>query len=105
VNVQLKKGLLETGVLRYLARQPSYGYEIISTVSQYTPLSESTLYTILKRLESQGYLTTYREEYDGRLRKYYEITKTGMVKLDEFQLEYAEIQQILNYILGGNDEV
>jgi PadR family transcriptional regulator PadR len=77
----------------------------MSAVAEYAPMSESTLYTILKRLENQGCLSTYREEYDGRLRKYYEITKIGGVKLNEFKMEYAEIQPMLNYILGGNNEV
>jgi PadR family transcriptional regulator PadR len=105
MNTQLRKGLLETCVLKYLAQQPSYGYGIISAVSEYAPMSESTLYTILKRLENQGCLSTHREEYDGRLRKYYEITKVGDAKLNEFRSEYAEIQPILNYILGGNNGI
>jgi PadR family transcriptional regulator PadR len=104
MDTQLKKGLLEMCVLKYLARQPSYGYEIITGVSEFVPMPESTLYTILKRSENQGYLMTRRKECEGRLRKYYKLTRSGRKKLNAFKGEYAKMQQLLTYILGGNDE-
>jgi PadR family transcriptional regulator PadR len=105
MDTQLRKGLLEMCVLKYLARQPSYGYEIMLNMPGCAAMSESTLYTILKRLEHQDYLTTYTQEYDGRLRKYYEITKAGMIKLNEFKGENVKMQQILTYILEDNHEI
>jgi PadR family transcriptional regulator PadR len=98
MDTQLKKGLLEICVLKYLSRQPSYGYEIMLGMSKGTLLSESTLYSILRRLEVGGYLETYREEHDGRLRKYYEITRDGATRLNEFRTEAARIEEILKYI-------
>ncbi|GHU07839.1 PadR family transcriptional regulator [Alphaproteobacteria bacterium] len=105
IDTQLKKGLLEMCVLKYLSGDPSYGYEIMVGVAEHAAISESTLYAILHRLESQGMLSTYREEHDGRLRKYYEITRAGIIKLNEFKGENAKMQQILGYIIGGEDEV
>jgi PadR family transcriptional regulator PadR len=104
MDTQLKKGLLEICVLRYLSSDPSYGYEIMLGVSQQMPMSESTLYSILSRLASSGYLTTYREEHDGRLRKYYEITRDGVIRLDEFRAESARVEKILSYIRGGHND-
>jgi Predicted transcriptional regulators len=104
MDSQLKKGLLEMCVLRHLSSQPSYGYEIITDISEYATISESTLYTILYRLEKNKCLATYREEHDGRLRKYYKITKEGKKRLKEFKGENIKMQQILTYIIGGKDE-
>lgn len=104
MDSQLKKGLLEMCVLKYLSHNPSYGYEIMTNVSQYDPISESTLYTILYRLERNNFLTTYREEHDGRLRKYYKITRKGRERLREFKGENIKMQQMLTYIIGENNE-
>ena len=69
MDAQLKKGLLEVCVLVSLKKEESYGYKIISDISPYIEISESTLYPILKRLEQTGCLTTRTKEYNGRLRK------------------------------------
>ena len=68
---QLKRGLIEICVLAAIRKQDSYGYQIIKDISPYLSISESTLYPILKRLESNGNLTVYSIEHNGRLRKYY----------------------------------
>ena len=81
MDAQLKKGLLEVCVLVSLKKEESYGYKIISDVSPYIEISESTLYPILKRLEATGCLTTRTKEYNGRLRKYYMITDAGKKKI------------------------
>ena len=65
VDVQLKKGLLELCVLVSLKKEESYGYKIITDISPYVDISESTLYPILKRLEATGALTTRSKEYNG----------------------------------------
>jgi PadR family transcriptional regulator PadR len=43
-------------------------------------VSESALYPVLRRLESQGLLETYSMEYSGRLRRYYRITSDEELK-------------------------
>ena len=73
MDVQLKRGILEICVLASVKGEDSYGYKIIKDIQPYMEISESTLYPILKRLESSGCLTHYSVEHNGRLRKYYQI--------------------------------
>ena len=73
MDVQLKRGILDVCVLKAIKREDSYGYKIIKDLSPYVEMTESTLYTILKRLESLEMLTVKSVEYGGRLRKYYHI--------------------------------
>ena len=54
---QLKRGLLDVCVLAAIKSEDSYGYKIIKDMKPYIELSESTLYTILKRLETADMLT------------------------------------------------
>ena len=84
MDAQLKKGLLDVCVLAVLRRGESYGYKIIADVAPYIEISESTLYPILKRLESSGAVTAHSREYNGRLRKYYAITEKGQRRILEF---------------------
>ena len=52
MDVQLKRGILDVCVLAAIKDEDSYGYKIIKDLRPYANLSESTLYTILKRLEN-----------------------------------------------------
>ena len=54
---QLKRGLLDVCVLAAIKSEDSYGYKIIKDMKPYIELSESTLYTVLKRLETASMLT------------------------------------------------
>ena len=105
MDAQLKKGLLDGCVLAAIRSEESYGYKIISDISPYIEISESTLYPILKRLESMSMVTTYTEEYNGRLRKYYMITKRGKERLKEFEKDLEEFERVYKFICGrvGND--
>lgn len=98
MDVQRKKGLLEVCVLAALCKEPSYGYKIIKDVSACIDISESTLYPILKRLESGGCVTTYTQEYNGRLRKYYYITPLGRIRIADFLEEWDEIKKVYTFI-------
>ncbi len=98
MDIQLKRGLLDVCVLAAIKDEDSYGYKIIKDMKPYLELSESTLYTILKRLESAEMLTVRTAEHDGRLRKYYHITKRGLNRLDEFRDDWKEIMAIYRFI-------
>lgn len=98
LDAQLKKGMLEVCVLAALRKEESYGYKIISDVSPYIEISESTLYPILKRLESTGCVTTRSKEYNGRLRKYYMITEQGKRKIHDFIADLDELDRVYKYI-------
>ena len=97
---QLKRGLIEVCVLAAIRKQDSYGYQIIKDISPYLSISESTLYPILKRLESNGYLTVYSIEHNGRLRKYYQITQAGLGKIEDFKQEWNKLQKAYDFITG-----
>ena len=97
---QLKRGLIEVCVLAAIRKQDSYGYQIIKDITPYISISESTLYPILKRLESNGNLTVYSIEHNGRLRKYYQITQAGLGKIEDFKEEWNKLQKAYDFIAG-----
>ena len=104
MDVQLKRGLLDVCVLAAIKNKDSYGYKIIKDMKPYLELSESTLYTILKRLESAAMLTVRSAEHGGRLRKYYHITGAGLRRIEEFKDEWKEIVAIYRFVTKGEDE-
>ena len=98
MDIQLKRGLLDVSVLAAIKNEDSYGYQIIKDMKPYVTMSESTLYTILKRLETAQMLSVRSVEHDGRLRKYYHITEKGRERINEFRRDFKEILTIYRYI-------
>ena len=101
---QLKRGLLDVCVLAAIQNEDSYGYQIIKDMKPYLEMSESTLYTILKRLESAQMLTVRSVEHGGRLRKYYHITEAGRGRIRDFQNEWKEIMAIYRFVTRGEED-
>jgi PadR family transcriptional regulator PadR len=99
VDIQLKRGLLDVCVLAAIRNEDSYGYKIIKDMKPYLELSESTLYTILKRLETADMLTVRSAEHDGRLRKYYRITDAGKLRIEEFKRDWEEIMAVYQFVV------
>ena len=104
MDIQLKRGLLEVCVLTAIKNEPSYGYKIIKDMAPYIVMSESTLYTILKRLEMANMLTVKTAEHDGRLRKYYHITKAGLGRIEDFKDEWREVMSIYQFVTKEDSE-
>ena len=104
MDIQLKRGLLDLCVLAAIKNEDSYGYKIIKDMKPYIELSESTLYTILKRLEAAEMLTVRTAEHDGRLRKYYHITDVGLKRIEDFKEEWREIMSIYRFVTRGDTE-
>ena len=100
MNTQLKRGILDICVLASLRNSESYGYKIVKDVSLIIPITESTLYPILKRLENNNSVLSYSVEHNGRLRKYYKITDIGLKKIDDFLTSWQAIQKAYEFILG-----
>ena len=88
MDTQRKKGLLDICVLAVLKRGPSYGYMIMGEVS--------------KCIEISG--VTYKQEHNGRTRKYYEITEVGDEKIRSFLNEWEEIEKIYAFIQENSKE-
>ena len=100
---QLKRGLLDVCVLAAIGTEDSYGYKIIKDMKPYVELSESTLYTILKRLETAQLLTVRSAEHGGRLRKYYRITEAGRGRIEDFKEDWKEILAIYRFVTREED--
>ena len=104
MDAQLKRGMLDICVLSAIKNKESYGYQIIKDISEYVKISESTLYPILRRLETANYLTVRTAEHSGRLRKYYMITADGLNRIEEFKTEWKDIMAIYKYIVKEDEQ-
>ena len=104
MDIQLKRGLLDVCVLAAIKNEDSYGYKIIKDMKPYIELSESTLYTILKRLETANMLIVHTAEHGGRLRKYYHITKEGLKRIEDFKAEWKEMIAIYKFVTKESED-
>ena len=100
MDIQLKRGYIEICILAAMLKDDTYGYKLIKDVSEYIEISESTLYPILRRLETSGCVKVRTEEYNGRLRKYYGITTTGKERIKEFLEEFKDVMRVYKFIEG-----
>ena len=98
MDIQLKRGLLDICVLAAIKDEESYGYQIIKDMKPYVELSESTLYPILRRLETASLLTVRSAPHNGRLRKYYRITPLGLKRIEDVKEEWQEILAIYRFV-------
>ena len=101
MSFQVGAALLDACVLAILLREDAYGYVLTQNVKEILNVSESTLYPVLRRLQKENYLTTYDVPYDGRNRRYYQITGTGKEKLSEYQSQWNGYKEKVDKILLG----
>ena len=94
--------LIEFLILSVLQKEDSYGYEISRTVKLVAEYKkDSTLYPILKKLEKNGFMTTYTKEYQGRKRKYYSLTDAGVEELKFLNSEWISYRDTIDDIVEG----
>lgn len=94
--------LLDALVLSAVNQNDTYGYKITQDVRTVVDVSESTLYPVLRRLQKDGCLAAYDQEYAGRNRRYYTITPQGATRLAECREEWQSYSQsIENLLFGG----
>ncbi|MBQ9300588.1 MAG: PadR family transcriptional regulator [Clostridia bacterium] len=98
MDAQMKRGLIEACILKLLTQGDSYGYQLVREAEEVLSISESTLYPVLRRLETAGALTVYTMEHNGRLRKYYAITDTGRRKIADFLTEWEDVMKVYDFI-------
>lgn len=98
MDPQRKRGLIDICVLAVIKDEDSYGYKITEDIKQYVAVSESTVYSILRRLESSKMLTIRLVEHNGRLRKYCHITPAGLKRIADFAEEWKEIMSIYQFV-------
>jgi PadR family transcriptional regulator PadR len=102
VNTQLKKGVLELCVLELLKTGDRYGYELVARISKSIEISEGTIYPLLRRLQSEGYMSTYlKESNEGPPRKYYQLTPKGEEKREEYLKDWRAFIEGVEMIIGG----
>ena len=91
--------LLDACVLAILTKEDAYGYQLTQILQRVLDISESTLYPVLRRLQKEGFLSTYDVPHDGRNRRYYKLTDTGEERLtnilQHWQLHKEKIDHIL----------
>lgn len=100
MNVQFKKGVLELIVLLAVRKNDMYGYELVAEVSKVVRVNEGTIYPLLKRLTNEKYFETYlRESTEGPPRKYYHLTASGVLYMEELRSEWMKLQDGVNSFL------
>ena len=98
--------LLDAIVLAVVGRekQGTYGYRITQEVRAVLDLSESTLYPVLRRLQKDGCLTVHDEAFNGRNRRYYQITPAGRARLAAFTAEWEAYTAKINTLFKGEPQ-
>ena len=104
IAADLLRGNTDTIILAQLIQGDSYGYSINRVIQQITggqyELKEATLYTAFRRLEQNGFITSYwGDENTGARRRYYSITPAGRAYyktlLDEWEYSRNIIEQLI----------
>jgi len=96
---QLRRGVLELCILRLLAAQPNYGYEIVTTLDRFSPLAagENTVYPLLRRLKADGLLETFMQDSPtGPPRQYYRVSRQGRTRLEALEREWHAMADAVN---------
>ena len=101
--IQVTGSLLDACVLALLVDGDAYGYSLTQNVRKTLDVSESTLYPVMRRLQTDECLTTYDEPHSGRNRRYYKITGRGLEKYRACVEEWELFKQRIDAILGGGD--
>ena len=102
IDTQLKKGVLELCVLELLSQGDSYAYEIASKMADAIGMGEGTVYPLMRRLSADGLVETYLvESTTGPSRKYYRLTRTGRVALNEQREAWSKFRNAVDGIIGG----
>jgi len=94
-TTQLRKGILELGVLASLRGRKLYGYDIVKQLSMIPGLmiSEGTIYPILSRFKRDGLVSsTLVESNEGPARKYYELTSLGRRELARMRVSWRSVR-------------
>lgn len=104
--MERKKNLEHTTllVLSLLKGQDLYGYQMITELERRSNntfhMKEGTLYPVLKKLENGGYVTSYEADANGRTRKYYRITRSGLKQLAEEKESWDVYANGVNSVLS-----
>lgn len=99
---QVRRGTIEYCVLALLRSGERYGFEIARALSEADGLvtSEGTVYPLLTRLRSVGLVeTTWRESNQGPPRRYYRLTRDGVLALQAFETQWHRFRESVDSVL------
>ena len=104
VDKSLLTGSMTMLILKLLSEKDMYGYEMIDTLRKKSQnvfeLKAGTLYPLLHGLEEKGMLKVYEQEFLGKTRKYYSITKEGKKLLQSKTEEWNEYSGAIANVLA-----
>ena len=99
LRLELRRGSLVLAVLAAL-KDERYGYTLRKELADAgLAIDEGALYPMLRRLESQGLLTSEWREEDKRNKRFYRLSADGAALLDELTAEWRDINASLNRLL------
>ena len=104
MGFQVGGALLDFLVLSILRRGDAYGYILTQEVRTILDVSETSLYPALRRLEKGGLLSTYDMPYQGRNRRYYQITPTGRAQLAGYRAEWDAYTAKIDRLFEGETQ-
>ena len=107
MSIQISTELLDGVVLAILRQNDAYGYALTQQIQASLTISPSTLYPVLRRLKTKRWLTTYDKAFQGRNRRYYQITPEGQQQLTRIIEEWTDYKYSLDHFfdLGQVTEV
>jgi PadR family transcriptional regulator PadR len=101
LRLELRRGCLIVAVLAQL-RAEHYGYTLRKALAeQGLAIEESTLYPLLRRLETQGLLTSEWREEEKRNKRFYKLSPVGEDVLRKLLVEWNGINESVHRILKG----
>ena len=108
VNTDMLRGRVDIFVLKALSENDGYGYDILNYIHSRTEghyeMKQSSIYSVLKRLEKQGYVYSYNgDETNGAKRRYYSLTEAGRKMLDDEEKEWAYTRTLLDNLVSDRN--
>ena len=103
---QLRKGVVDLAVLAAIGDGEAYGYAIVERLRGYEGLAftESTVYPVLTRLESERLLAVRVEESPrGPRRRYYRLTPQGRERLEGMAAGFGVLWRSLDRLIKGGE--
>jgi PadR family transcriptional regulator PadR len=103
-TTQLLKGVLDVAVLAVVADEDGYGYDVVRRLraAGLAEVGDASVYGTLRRLYSQGALTSYVVPSDeGPHRKYYGINAQGRAMLAAQRTDWREFARTMTRLLEG----
>lgn len=105
MSFQISSAILDACVLAILNNEDTYGYLLTQQVKEVVDISESTLYPVLRRLQKNNYLITYDKAFQGRNRRYYQITNLGKNQYKEYLRMWEDYKNSIDKILLGGNKI